>query len=252
MQKIKQCLTTFPYLLLLPICLGACTAHTNGNLQSEQLQLQWQKIVNEPITPTPPLTNLLNEALRQQNWLIVWHSALLLCQVETQQERKKMACQRAQYAVELLPDQGERHFQTELIYYLQFQDATSLKRAETFAFTPQQITAVQLAKGEIPPQAQQRSIAEGSLQQAQLLYLLGKQQADLRKLEQAALLFHQHKQRHKIADCYFLMAQLYYATGDKPMARQFAAQSLLLLDGLQSHEAHQHVSEWFNVWLSAR
>jgi hypothetical protein len=209
-------------------------------------------LLQEQPLPLGSFRAFSDQARSQQNWLMVWKSELLLCQLTPNTQLKQRACDRAHYAVNLLPDNQDYRFKTALTRYLHRLDDQALTQARLLASSNTQKAALWLAEGKIPSQTLIASIKANSIQQAQLFYLTGKDNSDLSQLTQAVALFKQNHQMHRAADSLFLLSQLHFEAGDTNSARKCASESLLILDGLNSKTAFQRVKDWFDDRLSTR
>lgn len=247
-QKIAQ-------LLCLLMCgsmfTSGCSSKPSIQPQQQKVELHLAEILSEQPVSLSSLRVVAKQAGFEQNWLVVWKSQLLLCQLESNIKAKYQACDRANYAVNLLADNRQLLYKTALTRYLQTQDKDALIEARRLADTNQEKAAVLLAEGEIPSRSLSASIPASSIQQAQLLYLRGKQNSDLIELSQALVLFKKHRQMHKAADTLFVIAQLQFEAGHLDNANISASESLLILDNLRSQEAFLHVKDWYDDRLSS-
>lgn len=250
LADLKNVLKLF-FLAFSLILICACSSKPAPSPQ-QQLQSQWYAIAHRQDYSLSSVRIFAAQAQAQQNWQLVWKSQLLLCQTELSIVSKRLACDRAALAVNLLNDSDFLLFQTLLTRYLHLGDTQALNKAKTLATTDKHRAQVLLTQNQIPDKEMLISIERNSAEYAQYLYLQGKNDNRLELLELSVESFKALNQMHKVAEVLFVMAKIQLQMGAVENARKSGSESLLILDNLKNQEAYRVVKEWYDDRLPTR
>lgn len=247
---VKNYLKTL--LLLTALFIAACAGKSAEPPISNQLAQEWNNLVRSENININSLRSIASKATDIGKWHIVWQSRLLQCQYESNPEEKRKACLQAQLAANIYPHNNAMQFDTYLVSYQQFSDSISLRLAKEHAATQLQHLKLILAQQQMPPEKQFALLQKDSLDFAQLLYLQGKVEKDISKLQKAYDIFKREKQEHKVADTLFLLAKIHDDNNQRQEALAFISECLLILENINSAAAYQHAKEWYDDRLLAR
>lgn len=232
--------------VLLTTIITSCSTNQVNYSPIENQQHQWQELKSEYPVNKSALKGLLTSATLSNNWKLMWLIELELCQIETDAETKLDACKKAKQLSLVFYQDPSLQFDTSLVLYEQFHQHQDLLDANRYATTETQKIDVLLAQSIVPTKTQQQGIASGSLQEARLLYLLGKNTEDTVLLSKAAQLFWQHRQINKQADSLYLLAMLKWALGQNEEARSNAVKSLMLHARSNNNVAMKTIQRWLD------
>lgn len=232
--------------ILLIMALTSCSSSQVKYSPIENQQRQWQELVSDYPVNKSSLKSLFKSATLANNWKLMWLIELKFCQIETDTDNKLAACKKAKQLSLVFHENSSLQFDTSLVLFEQFQKHQDLLDARQFATTEKQKIDVLLAQEIIPTTAQQKFIEIGSLQEARLMYLLGRSTKNVVLLKKAEQLFWRHKQTNKQADSLYLLALLQWDISQNNDARSNAVKSLILHTRSKNAAAIKTVQRWLD------
>lgn len=230
----------------LALSLLSCNTNKINQSPAEKQELQWREIKSQYPVNIPALRGLLQTATITNNWKLMWQLELELCQIETRSDLKRAACKNAKQLASIFYQDESLQFDTSLTLFEQFRQHQDLVDASGFASNEIQQIDVLLAQNIVPTKSLQQLIENGSLQEARLLYLIGKNNENIDFLLKASQLFWQHNQIYKQADSLFLLATLQWAQGHNKLARSNAVKSLILHSKSGNTLAIKRLQRWLD------